>query len=448
MKWYRKLGYAFAGPAMNIVMAFVSMFAMIYFTDVAGMKAGTVATLLMILKMFDGFDDMLQGTLIDRTRTKWGKAKPWFVAVALPIAVLMIMMFNVPGSLSAAGKNAYVFLTYLLLIDFGYSTFNISGSSLIALVTKNKKDQIDMNVMLYLLSMVAALGVGVATVPLVAAFGGGAAGYRMVAIVYAVIFIVLATIAALSVKELPLEEQQPDEKKPGFFSNFRYVAANKYFWILMAAQVTFNLSMGGVSIYYAKYVLGDESTVGLFSIAMILPMFIGTIISASIVKKYGMRVPIVISAFIGAVLLLVAPVFATNLVGLVIILSLSNLMWGPWLASMTPVGVETAEYTRLKDKKDVIATVLGTTSLGAKLGAAVPAAVLGWMLTWAGYVANATVQTPQVLFSLKFTAFILPGILRLLFVASIFFLKVEDANRALKEAQPAATETPSTEPAR
>lgn len=435
MKWYRKLGYAFMGPAGNIIMGFVGSFAMIYFTDVAGLKAGVVATLIMVAKMFDGFDDLLMGSLIDRTRTKWGKARPWFAGSAIPLAVLMIMMFNVPADLSDTGKNIYVFLTYLLVMDFGYSTYNIAGNSLIALITKNRKEQIDMNVMLYLMAMVAALAVGISTIPLVAAFGGGAAGYRTVAMIYAAAFLLLTTISVLNSKELPQPALEAGEKKPKLFENFRYVARNKYFWIVMVAQVCFNLSLGGVTVYYAKYVLHDEASFGLFAIAMILPMFIGTIIGAPIVKKFGMRAPIVISTAIGAVLLLAAQVFATNLPFLLVALGLSNLMWGPWLASMTPITVEVAEYNKLRDKKDVIATIMGTTSLGAKLGAAVPTALVGWMLDLSGYVPNAPEQAPQVTTALIVLTFILPGVLRLVFSGSIFFLKVEKANKAMRDAQ-------------
>ena len=77
LKWYNKVGYGSGDIAGNVVYAFLSSFVMIYLTDTAGMNAGIVGTLMLLSKLFDGVTDIFFGSMIDRTNTRMGKARPW-----------------------------------------------------------------------------------------------------------------------------------------------------------------------------------------------------------------------------------------------------------------------------------------------------------------------------------------------------------------------------------
>ena len=180
---------------------------MIYLTDVAGLSAGIVGTLIMITKIFDGLDDVLMGTLVDRTRTKWGRAKPWLVGSSLPAAILLIILFSIPSNISETGKYACVFILYFMLMDFAFSTLQIAGNSLIAFMTKDEKERVDVSVLLYLMGMVTSLVICVVTVPLINAFGGGAIGYRTTIIIYAVVILVLLAFTAFTVKKETVVKQ-------------------------------------------------------------------------------------------------------------------------------------------------------------------------------------------------------------------------------------------------
>ena len=96
LKWYNKIGYGSGDMAGNVVYAFLATFVMIYLTDTAGLNAGIVGTLMMVSKIFDGFTDIIFGSLIDKTKTKMGKARPWMLWPYIGCSVMLIAIFAVP----------------------------------------------------------------------------------------------------------------------------------------------------------------------------------------------------------------------------------------------------------------------------------------------------------------------------------------------------------------
>ena len=79
LKWYNKVGYGSGDLAGNVVYAFLSSFVMLYLTNTVGLNPGIIGTLIMVSKLFDGISDMFFGTMIDKTKSKLGKARPWML---------------------------------------------------------------------------------------------------------------------------------------------------------------------------------------------------------------------------------------------------------------------------------------------------------------------------------------------------------------------------------
>lgn len=106
LKWYNKVGYGSGDVAGNVVYAFLSSFVMIYLTDTIGLNAGIVGTLMMVSKLFDGFTDIFFGSLIDKTKTKMGKARPWMLWAFFGCFATLIAIFAIPVSLGETAKYA------------------------------------------------------------------------------------------------------------------------------------------------------------------------------------------------------------------------------------------------------------------------------------------------------------------------------------------------------
>ena len=325
MKWYNKVGYGAGDVGGNVVYAFIAFFVMIYLTDTMGMNPGIVGTLIMVARIFDGVSDLFFGALIDRTNTKMGKARPWMFYAYFGCALMIVAIFAIPADLGDFSKYAWFFITYVLLNAVFYTANNISYSTLTALITKNPEERVQMGSLRFIFAFGTSLVIQVSTVGLVQAFGGDAAAWRNVAILYAVIGLVVNTISVFSVRELPAEvlyekvgedaeeEQEAiDEGAPPLLESFKLLFSNKYYLLVVAVFMMGQLftAMMGTGIYFMTYVLGDASYFSTFAWAINVPLILGLVVTPFIVKRVGMIYPVnfvgYVIAFVGRALVIVA----------------------------------------------------------------------------------------------------------------------------------------------
>lgn len=212
LKWYNKVGYGSGDIAGNVVYAFLSSFVMIYLTNTIGLSAGVVGTLIAVSKLFDGFTDIFFGSMIDRTHTRLGKARPWMLYGYIGCAVTLAAIFAVPTSWGETAQYAWFFIAYTLLNGVFYTANNIAYSALTSLVTKNNKERVQMGSWRFIFAFGTSLLIQSVTIGFVAWCGGGAAAWRTVAIVYALIGLCVNTLSALSVRELSDEELASEER--------------------------------------------------------------------------------------------------------------------------------------------------------------------------------------------------------------------------------------------
>lgn len=144
LKWYNKVGYGSGDVAGNVVYALLTSFVMIYLTDTIGLNAGVIGVLIAVSKIFDGITDIIFGTLIDKTHTKMGKAKPWMLYGFIGCAITLIGVFAIPMNMDNFAQYAWFFICYTLLNSVFYTANNIAYSALTALVTKNSKERVQM----------------------------------------------------------------------------------------------------------------------------------------------------------------------------------------------------------------------------------------------------------------------------------------------------------------
>ena len=139
LKWYNKVGYGSGDIAGNVVYAFLSSFLMIYLTDTIGMDSGIVGTLMMVSKLFDGVTDIFFGSMIDKTKSRMGKARPWMLWAYIGCSAMIVMLFIVPAGASKFAQYAWFFVAYTLLNAVFYTANNIAYSALTSLITKNDR---------------------------------------------------------------------------------------------------------------------------------------------------------------------------------------------------------------------------------------------------------------------------------------------------------------------
>ena len=267
LKWYNKIGYGSGDIAGNVVYAFLSSFVMLYLTNSIGLNAGIVGSLIAVSKLFDGVTDVFFGAMIDKTHSKMGKARPWMFYGYFGCALTLIGIFAIPVNLGETAQYAWFFITYTLLNAVFYTANNIAYSALTSLVTKNSKERVQMGSFRFMFAFATSLLIQSITLQVVSWLGGGANGWRTIAIIYAVIGLVINSLSVFSVKELPEEELAEEdakagstatgEKKYGLVEAMKLLVANKYYLMICGAYILQQIytAMLNMGVYFMTYVL-------------------------------------------------------------------------------------------------------------------------------------------------------------------------------------------------
>ena len=442
LKWYNKIGYGSGDIAGNVVYAFLTSFVMVYLTDTIGLASGIVGTLIAASKLFDGFTDVFFGSLIDKTHTKLGKARPWMIYGYIGCALTLVAVFAIPTSWGRTAQYAWFFIAYTLLNGVFYTANNIAYSALTSLVTKNSKERVQMGSYRFIFAFSTSLIIQSITVAFVDVCGGGAAAWRVVAIIYALIGLVVNTISGLSVKELPEEElnsgiENDEEKKYGLVQAFKLLVKNKYYMMICGTYILQQLysAMIGAGIYYCTWVLKNKNLFGVFALAVNIPLIIALIFTPTLVGKwkgmYKLNKRGYILATIARALVIVAG-YMGSVPLMMLFTAVAALGQGPWQGDMNAVIAECSEYTYLTQGKRVDGTMYSCTSLGIKIGGGIGTAIVGWLLEISGYVGTNATQPTSAITMLQVMYLWLPFVFEILITILLSKMNVEAANEKLR----------------
>ena len=442
LKWYNKVGYGSGDFAGNVVYAFLSSFVMLYLTNTVGLNPGIIGTLIMVSKLFDGISDMFFGTMIDKTKSRLGKARPWMLYAYIGCAVTLVANFAIPDSLGTTAQYVWFFIAYTLLNAVFFTANNIAYASLVTFCTKNSRERVEMGSWRFIFAFSTSLLIQSVTVQFVRAAGGGAAAWRIVAIIYCIVGIISNTLSCFSVKELSDAElrdgKEEEDSKLTLAETFKLLISNKYFVMICVVYILQQLraAMLSVGTYFMTYVLFNQKLFGVFSWAINIPLIIALAITPTLVAKArGMyklnkysyvfaticRLGIVVAGYLGSIPLML--VFTV----------LTSLGEGPWQGDVGAVIANCSEHTYLKTGKRIDGSMFSCTSFGTKLGGGIGVALSGWLLDASGYVNNVAVQSASCISMMNVMYLWLPFAFDLIITIILSFMNIEGANEQLKE---------------
>lgn len=440
LKSGQMIAYGLGDLGGNFCFTFVSSFVLIYLTDIVGLNSAIVGVLMLVSKIFDGVTDVLFGTIIDRTNTKWGKAWPWFFGSVIPLALCTFLEFTIPAW-DQGLQYAYFFVIYTLVNAIFYTINNISYNTMTALVTKNNTERVQLGVSRYVFALVAAMAISIATPILVGAFGGGAAGWRMVALIYAGILLVSELVLCLVVKELPAselyEDSVSDEEKQGFWKNLAYLFTNKYFLMILGIYLgnqLMNSVAQSVGMYYVTYIIGDANVFGLFSMASMLPMVIGLFLTPMFVKKFGMYKTnvwaLVMAVVVGIPYIIVG--WYGHVVLMLVLIAVRGVFTSPITGTLNALTAEASRNAYIKTGRKMEGSMFACSSMGMKVGSGLGVALAGWLLDVRGYDGLAAVQSESALTMITIMYLIFPVVSIALQLLCVLGLNVEKENAQLE----------------
>ena len=445
LKWYHKVGYGSGDIAGNCVYALLTAFMMIYLTDTVGLSMGIVSTLIAVSKIFDGVSDFFFGRMIDRTKSKMGKARPWMLWPYIGCSVCLVACFAIPMSWGDTAQYIFFFIAYTLLNAVFFTANNIAYASLTALITKNTNERVQLGSFRFVFAFATKIFIEAITIFAVTWLGGGAMGWRTIAIIYAIIGLVVNTISVFSVKELPeadegMEEEREEEHKLTFAKSFKLLLKNKYYVVICLTYILTQLyaSVIGMGTYYAKYILGDETLFSDLSLAINITMVVSLIALPFVIKKmhgmYKLNLLGYIIAAAGRVGVMVAG-YAGNIPLMLVFTAVSTIGIAPLQGDMNALIASCSEYTTLTTGHRIDGMMFSCSSLGIKIGGAFGTAICGWLLDATGYVENAVNQSAATVGMLHFLYLWMPIIISVAVFFLISLLRVEKANEKLLEAR-------------
>ena len=426
-----RVSYGLGDFGCNIIYTAMSAFLLFYYTDYAGVSAFAVGAIMMISRVFDGISDLIMGVIVDRTKSRFGKARPWLLRMCVPFAIAGVLLFSVPSTWSDTPKLIYVFITYNLVSTVIYTAINVPYSALNALMTQDPYERSVLSIFRNLLATAGTLTINTFTLPLVEFFGDNPAAWTKTFMVFGVVAIIAFMINFLGTKEREVsvsDMQNGEHKDVPFIAGVKALFVNKY-WILMTLMLALFFLMyainGGSTVYYAKDILGDKDLVatinGIFNVVQILGMFF----IAMLVKKYGKR-----NIFaLGLVLDIVGILFLHYLHSEMWMIVVSSLIRGIGNAcggaTMWAMVSDTIDYGEWKTGYRTEGLVNSACSFGWKIGNGLGSALLGLILEIGGYVGTAAVQSAEALEAIEFSFIWVPVMVYVSGLVIMYFFKLD-----------------------
>ena len=429
------LGYFF-GAGTNILNLIVSAFLLIYYSNVLYLGLTEVGTVMAVSKVFDGVSDLIMGRIIDKTKSKYGKARPWYARMIIPTTVCVLLLFWMPAGFKGMMQYVYVFVTYNLVSTVCYTANAVAHASMIGFMTMNTKSRGMVGVMSMASNTVFTILVTNFFMKICRFFGGGDAytqkGFTCTLICYIVLYAVSAILAFLLTRErinnvMPAQDTEEDVPiKVALLS----LVQNKY-WILcnvMCLGFYFLMSFASsATVYFAQYIMKDLDLQGTLSSTLYIVLLFGLVAALPVMMKIGkgntMRIGLIISAigyFIPQLTLQKSAV-----VGAMAIVGIGfgfiaapagsflqdTLTFGQWRSGVSAIGMGNAVFSFVN-----------------KLSSALGIVVLGWVLDLGKFDAKLSVQPASALSAIKLLYIWLPA---LICVICVFLSAFYDLDKKL-----------------
>jgi len=424
--WKERISYGLADTASNLVFQVITTYLLFFYTDVAGLSAAAVGTLFLIARVIDAFDSPIIGIMIDKTSTRWGKARPWFLWLAVPFSAMAILTFYVPD-LSASGKLAYAYVTYIIL-GIIYAGINLPITAMLPSMSSNSQERTVIGVVRMVLALVGSMFVAVFTLPIVDAIGGGdqQKGFFWTMVIFSIAAALLFVNAFWNTRE-HIRSSSSDKALPvkvaisAIKGNWPWVIVlflNFIFWVasIMKTQTT---------VYFFTYNMGNKDLIPAAQGASIL-MFVTLLMVPFFTKKIGKRNTMILGLAISIVGQLVqfagsssasVPVIFAGIV-------IAALGMGFCAGLLFTMIADTVDYGEWKNNVRAQGLLTSASSFGVKFGMGLGGAVCAWILSFGGYQANKE-QTSSALFAIELNFIWIPLICFALAIVALLFYKLD-----------------------
>jgi GPH family glycoside/pentoside/hexuronide:cation symporter len=408
----QKAAYGLGDFASNMVFQTVANFMLFFYTDVYGLSASVAGFIIVAVRFSDMVTDPLMGTITDRTRTRWGRYRPYLLWMPLPFAILLVLTFTTPD-LDGNAKIAYAAATYGLLM-LVYTIVNIPYSALGGAMSYNPQERASLQSYRFAFAMVAAIAIVWLVPRLVEGLGNGSPqrGWTLAAIVLGILSLAAFALCFLGTQEatnVSTKEQKNGvvEELVTLFRNDQWLVV---FGISACILIMFSMRISVAPHYVKYYLLEDDKFLANFLLFSNMAAFIAAIMTNYLSRKLEKKVIIILAA-VGLTLfgfsLSLVPV--EQALAATIIFVLTQYFQNIVVVMMFSMVADCVDYGELKTGRRIMAMTFSGHLIAVKLGFTLGAGCVAWLLSYYGYIANQT-QSADTLSGLSLCFGVFPAI--------------------------------------
>ena len=453
IKLKEKIAYGLGDAASSMFWKIFGMYSLFFYTDVFGITAAAAGTMFLIARLWDSFFDVFVGIAADRTKTKWGKYRPYLLWFAIPFAVMGVFTFYAP-SFSSIGKLVYAYITYSLMMIV-YSLINVPYASLLGAISADPKERNQLSSYRMSFAFIGSFVTFMLLQPLIdffsktfdnnnikqlahtaeASVSTSVTGWVMGVGVIGVICVILFLLCFSWTKERV--QQIESEENVSIKTDLKNLFHNAPWWILVAtglAALLFNAVRDSVAIYYFRDFVklnykmagtGWDITTIYFLVGQAANL-IGVMAAPSISAKYGKKKTYMIAILLAGLLSIVFYFIPNNIVWILTLQFLISIFAGYVLPLLWSMFADIVDHQELLTGRRATGLIFSSSSMSQKLGWALGAALSGWILAWFNYIPDAVTQSADTIFGEKLMISLLPAACCVLAFLGMFFYPLSD----------------------
>jgi len=424
-----KMGYAAGDVASNFYWRIFDVFIFIFYTDVFGLSAAAVGTMMLVTRLIDAVTDPLMGAMADRTQTRYGKFRPYLLWGIFPIMAAGVLTFTVPD-FDESGKLLWAYGTYIFMM-LTYTFINVPYGALLGVVTSNTQERTTLTSFRFIGAFSGGTLVAYLTPELVSyfsdAFGAGneVIGWQCTMALYGLLSAVLFSITFFTTKE---RISPPKDQKTPIAQDIKDLLNNKPWLVLFSLALIIMLTItlrGSSGTFYFKYYAGREDLIGSFAMVYMLSLAVGAASTPLLTKYFDktqlLQYMMLIVGFLSIVFYFVPK---DNLLLMFSLQIFIGLALGPKSPLVFSMYADTADYSQYRTGRRATAMIFSAAAFAQKLGGALAGGLMGWLLASMGYVAN-QMQSGDSMQGIVLLMTLIPGVFALIavFIIRLYPLK-------------------------
>lgn len=455
-----KIGYGFGDAASSMFWKIFGMYSLFFYTDVLGITAAAAGTMFLVARLWDSFFDVFVGIISDRTKSRYGKYRPYLLWFAIPFAVMGAITFFAPD-FGQTGKLVYAYITYSLMMIV-YSMINVPYASLLGAISSDPTERNSLSSYRMSFAFIGSFVTFMLLQPLIDFFAntfgnetvgeaakavesvstspvGWVMGVGAIGIICVVLFLLCFSWTKERVTQIESEENASVKQ------DLKNLFHNAPWWILVAtglAALLFNAIRDSVAIYYFRdYVkvsyrmpgTGWDMTTIYFLVGQAANL-IGVMAAPSISRKYGKKKTYMIAILIAGILSTGFYFIPNNIAWILVFQFLISIFAGYVLPLLWSMFADIVDHQELLTGRRATGLIFSSSSMSQKLGWAFGSALSGWILAVYNYMPDAAEQSAQTIFGEHMMISLMPALCCVLaFVGMLFYPLTDKKVREIAE---------------